>query len=125
MEQVELDKWNRHIGMPAEFDFDGDKFNFAPLPMEDIGELLCVGNELANGLKTSESITRVANLVYKMVRLSYPDMPEDTLKAFVAKNLPTLTNIMLEVNNFESKANKIVDKIRKAKGDTGTVPEGQ
>jgi hypothetical protein len=125
MEQAELDKWNRHIGMPAEFDFDGDKFSFVPLSMEDIGELLSVGGEFSKGLQTPEAISRASALAYKMVKASYPELSEDTLKAFVAKNLPRLISILFELNNFESKANKIVDKIRKAKGDTGAVPEGQ
>lgn len=121
MNEEEIKKWERHIAKPMEFVFEDeegnkDKFLLKPLTIEDMGDLYYVSTasvELSKGNRQdlNEMTERASKLILKTLRLSYPDIPEETLEGFAKSHFAELTNAIFQVNRFISKTAKVVEKI--------------
>ena len=122
MNEEELKRWERHIGKAQEYEFEDnegnkDKFLLVPLPLEFIGDLLFVSdtmNEMAvkgSSSRFDESIKRAEKIILETLKLSYPEIPEETLKGFAKKHFVKLIGAILELNHLISKTSKVDERL--------------
>jgi len=87
-----------------------------PLGWEDINDLLLIGKDFSGSEKPLENISdttieRMKKLVLKTMKNSYPEEPEEELKAFAAKNFMLLIPIIIDMNFNIGKTEK-TEKIK-------------
>lgn len=121
MNEEEIKKWERHIAKPQEFEFEDDdgnkdKFTLKAISIEDIGNLLYVSSKMieiqtGNYEHSEDAFKKASDLIMKTLRISYPDIPEETLEGFAKKHFFKLLNAIFQINRFESKIAKVDEKI--------------
>lgn len=130
-----MGRFSKSIGESEEItvvypDGNSEVLKLKPLGWEDVSDLMMIGKaftsdtaENAFEKMNEDTIERMKKVVIKTMKVSYPEEPEDELKAFAAKNFMTLVPIILNMNFNTGKTDKF-EKI-KAKLNAGKVPSGK
>jgi dsDNA-binding SOS-regulon protein len=108
-------------------DGSSEVLKLKPLGWEDVNDLMMIGKSFTSenpentfDKMTDDTIERMKKVILKTMKNSYPDEPEEELKAFAAKNFMTLIPIVLNMNFNFGKTDKL-EKI-KARLDARKVP---
>jgi hypothetical protein len=127
-----MGRFSKSMGEPEEItltypDGNSEKLMLKPLGWEDVNDLMMIGKAFTSEnpenvfeKMNDETIERMKKVVLKTMKNSYPDEPEEELKAFASKNFMSLIPIILNMNFNTGKTEKL-DKIR-AKLNAGKVP---
>ena len=117
-----MGRFSKYLGEAQEVTIeyaDGTKeiLNLKPLNWEDVNELILVGKDFGDDPTkmlekvSNETIERIKNIVWKTMKLSYPEEPEEEIKAFTARNFMTLIPIIMDLNFTTGRTDKL-EKIR-------------
>ena len=125
-----MGRFSKYLGEAQEVTVEyenGEKevLNLKPLNWEDINELILISKDFSsdksNPLEkmTNETIDRIKSIVLKTMKISYPEDPEEELKAFTAKNFMMLIPAIMDLN-FNVGSTSKLEKI-KARLNAGKV----
>ena len=126
-----MGRFARHLGKAEEVkieynDGTNETLKLKPLGWEDVNELMLIGKDFGDTSgkpmekMTNETIDRMKNIVLKTMKVSYPDEPEEELKAFATKNFVILMPIILDLNFNAGKTEKL-EKIKRLQENVGKV----
>ena len=114
IEENEIKKFEKHMGLAQEFKIGEDTFKFLPLRAEDIPELLKVIRVFTTKVKPGEeenwleamdkeTIEILVKLIKKMVKISYPKLSEEQIDNFVSANFIALSVALFQINDLGAK----------------------
>lgn len=132
-----MGKFAKHLGKAEEVvlkyaDGTTETLNLKPLTWEDVNDLVLIGKDLGQNPDNAfeklnnETIERIKHVVLKTMTLSYPEEPEEELKAFTARNFMNLIPIVMDLNFAVGSSEKLEkirakqDAIRKISSDKAT-----
>ena len=130
-----MGRFSKYLGEAEEIELEyanGNKetLKLKPLLWEDIKDLMLIGKDFGknpdNPLESmnGDTIDLMQKIVFKTMKLSYPEEPEDELKAFSKKNFMILMPIIMDMNFNIAKSEKL-EKIKalqkRVKEDAGKV----
>jgi hypothetical protein len=136
-------RFNKYLGEAEKVEIEyksGDKevIMLKPLGWDDIKDMLLLSKTFAINLPEkgeipiekmlekmdSGTIDIMQKIVLKTMKLSYPEEPEDELKAFATKNfmalMPTIIDLNLNTGSTE-KLEKIKELQKRVRGNAGKV----
>jgi len=136
-------RFNKYLGEAEKVEIeykDGTKevLMLKPLGWDDIKDMLLLSKTFAINLPEkgeipiekmlekmdSGTIDIMQKIVLKTMKISYPEEPEDELKAFATKNfmalMPTIIDLNLNTGSTE-KLEKIKELQKRMRGDAGKV----
>lgn len=138
-----MGRFNKYLGEAEKVEIEyksGDKevIMLKPLGWDDIKDMLLLSKTFAINLPEkgeipiekmlekmdSGTIDIMQKIVLKTMKLSYPEEPEDELKAFATKNfmalMPTIIDLNLNTGSTE-KLEKIKELQKRVRGNAGKV----
>jgi hypothetical protein len=128
-------RFSKYLGEAEEIDIEyknGTKetLKLKPLGWGDIKDLLLIGKDIGknpdNPLEgmNEKTIDLMQDMVLKTMKISYPEEPEDELKAFATKNFMVLMPIIIDMNlnvGSSEKLEKIKELQKRVKDNAGKV----
>lgn len=130
-----MGRFSKYLGEAEEIELEyanGTKetLKLKPLLWEDIKDLMLIGKDFStnpdNPMENmdGDTIDLMQKIVFKTMKLSYPEEPEEELKAFSSKNFMILMPIIMNLNFNIAKSEKL-EKIKalqkRVKEDAGKV----
>lgn len=117
-----MGRFSKYLGEAQEIIIEYDNgtkevLALKPLNWEDVNDLILIGKDFGDDPKkilekiTNETIERIKKLVFKTLKISYPDEPENELIAFATKNFMTLIPVIMDLNFTTGKTDKL-EKIK-------------
>jgi len=119
MNEKELEKFKRNMGMPKEYKIGEDMFTFQPLDcdllpdfIEIQGIVASAKSDVAEVIMLPENFKKVIALTKKFVKKSYPELPDEVVGGFVSKNMVELFNILGDINSSSNDSADVQEKIK-------------
>lgn len=130
-----MSRFSKYLGESEEIEIEyknGSKevLKLKPLEWGDIKSLLLIGKDFGknqdNPLEgiNEKTIDLMQDIVLKTMKLSYPEEPEDELKAFATKNFMILIPIIIDLNlnvGSSEKLEKIKELQKRVKENAGKI----
>lgn len=131
-----MGRFNKYLGEAEEIEIEyknGTKeiLKLKPLEWTDIKNLLLIGKDFGKNTENpleginEKTIDLMQDMVLKTMKLSYPEEPEDELKAFATKNFMILIPIIIDLNlnvGSSEKLEKIKQLQKRVKEDARKIP---
>lgn len=120
MDRNELEKFKRQSGQPKKVIINGDEFEFHPLPVMYLPDVLYLNSELAQKKDISENkdvLKLEIDLLHKFVQKSYPELSVEDRDMFILRNLFILNPLMIELSlsgfdNFTDEQRVQIEKMK-------------
>lgn len=93
----DIEKFKRHLGKPVKFvltneEGEEDEFSIKPLNMEQYATMIYLSSKFKEGLVIDkEAAKEFTDLMYDILKNSYPEIDSATLKQFVPANFNQLS----------------------------------